>query len=114
MASDASPSSNQTKEVKFVPTKQYSIDSSHTITLEQYPQQRMVREVSSPFQQRYGVSSDSFGFQRWPKHGHHVIGTFSESAILVYQAFNHEIADYALREQKYAHSSPIASLLRHC
>lgn len=29
------------------------------------------------------------------------MGTFSDTSILVYQAFNNDIADYAIREQKY-------------
>jgi D-mannonate dehydratase len=33
--------------------------------------------------------------------GHHILGTFTDTAILVYQAFNKQIADYAIREQKY-------------
>ncbi|KAG2382742.1 hypothetical protein C9374_005322 [Naegleria lovaniensis] len=37
----------------------------------------------------------------WPSIGNHIIATYSDDAVLVYQAFNDEIADYALEHQKF-------------
>jgi hypothetical protein len=50
-----------------------------TIVLEQFDQQR----------------------DRWPGHGKHIVGVFSSSAFLLYQAFNDQIADYAVANQKF-------------
>lgn len=38
----------------------------------------------------------------WPQYGNHILAQYDESTIVVYQAFCHEIADYAIRYQKYA------------
>lgn len=37
----------------------------------------------------------------WPSSGNHIIGSFTDDAVLVYQAFNDEIANYALEYQKF-------------
>ncbi len=39
----------------------------------------------------------------WPKHGKHVLAQFSEAdnSIVVYQAFNKKIADYAVQNQRF-------------
>lgn len=39
-----------------------------------------------------------------PITGHHILGQQNESEILVYQAFNHQIADYAVQNQKFGGS----------
>ncbi|KAF0977245.1 hypothetical protein FDP41_003898 [Naegleria fowleri] len=36
----------------------------------------------------------------WPSEGNHIIASYTDHAVLVYQAFNDEIADYALKHQK--------------
>lgn len=37
--------------------------------------------------------------QHWPKFGNHIIAQFDETSIVVYQAFNDIIADYAVEHQ---------------
>nr|CAG4714426.1 unnamed protein product [Naegleria fowleri] len=37
----------------------------------------------------------------WPSEGNHIIASYTDHAVLVYQAFNDEIADYALKHQKF-------------
>ncbi|EFC37256.1 predicted protein [Naegleria gruberi] len=37
----------------------------------------------------------------WPDDGNHIIASYTEDAVLVYQAFNDEIADYAVKHQKF-------------
>ena len=39
--------------------------------------------------------------ERLPKTGKHIIGHFSSDTIVVYQAFNHQIAEYAVQNQKF-------------
>ena len=37
----------------------------------------------------------------WPQYGNRIMAQYDEDSIVVYQAFCHEIADYAVRYQKY-------------
>ena len=37
----------------------------------------------------------------WPDEGNHIIASYTDTAVLVYQAFNDEIADYAIQHQKF-------------
>ncbi|KAL9641861.1 hypothetical protein ABK040_011846 [Willaertia magna] len=37
----------------------------------------------------------------WPSAGNHIIASYTDDAVLVFQAFNDEIADYALQHQKF-------------
>ena len=37
----------------------------------------------------------------WPSSGNHIIASFTETTVLVYQAFNDEIGNYALEYQKF-------------
>ena len=39
---------------------------------------------------------------RWPATGNHIIASYTDDAVLVYQAFNDDIADYALARQRFA------------
>ncbi len=39
--------------------------------------------------------------KRLPKKGKYIIGNYSENSIIVYQAFNQEISDYAVEHQKF-------------
>lgn len=39
-----------------------------------------------------------------PKSGHHILGQQTDDNILVYQAFNNQIADYAIKNQKFGGS----------
>jgi len=39
--------------------------------------------------------------QRWPKSGCYIMGQFDDKSIVVYQAFNSSIADYAVQHQKF-------------
>ena len=39
--------------------------------------------------------------KRWPKVGKHIIASYTESCVLVYQAFNKNIAEYAVKHQKF-------------
>lgn len=38
---------------------------------------------------------------RWPTEGRHVMAQFDPESVVVYQAFRHEIADYAVRNQRF-------------
>jgi hypothetical protein len=38
---------------------------------------------------------------RWPKTGRHVLAQFDASSVVVYQAYRHSIADYAIAHQKF-------------
>ena len=38
--------------------------------------------------------------QHWPKEGKHILAQFDEDTIVVYQAFNPMIADYAVEHQQ--------------
>ncbi len=40
-----------------------------------------------------------------PEKGFHILGQQTENEILVYQAFNHQIADYAVQNQKFGGNS---------
>eukprot|EP01125_Pyxidicula_operculata_P014988 TRINITY_DN5064_c0_g1_i2.p1 TRINITY_DN5064_c0_g1~~TRINITY_DN5064_c0_g1_i2.p1 ORF type:complete len:275 (-),score=17.57 TRINITY_DN5064_c0_g1_i2:614-1411(-) len=40
----------------------------------------------------------------WPQSGRHVLAQYNDQGILVYQAYNNEIADYALENQKFGGS----------
>lgn len=79
MASDIQVVEEETV-TEFKPTIEYKLSSGHTLELEQYGQQKA----------------------RWPKMDHHILATYTDTAILVYQAFNHEIADYAVTHQKFS------------
>ena len=37
----------------------------------------------------------------WPQRGKHILAQYDDHSIVVYQAFRPEIADYAVRNQKY-------------
>eukprot|EP01061_Rhynchopus_euleeides_P015126 TRINITY_DN25964_c0_g1_i1.p1 TRINITY_DN25964_c0_g1~~TRINITY_DN25964_c0_g1_i1.p1 ORF type:complete len:254 (+),score=53.94 TRINITY_DN25964_c0_g1_i1:86-847(+) len=37
----------------------------------------------------------------FPTHGCHILASYTERAVLVYQAFNHNIADYAVANQRF-------------
>lgn len=39
--------------------------------------------------------------QRWPPRGKHILAQYTEDAVLVYQAFNREIAQYAVENNKF-------------
>lgn len=39
--------------------------------------------------------------QTWPSSGRHILASFDEDTIVVYQAFNDEIADYAIENQLF-------------
>ncbi|CAB4425420.1 unnamed protein product [Rhizophagus irregularis] len=39
--------------------------------------------------------------QRWPKEGRHIMGQFDDNSIIVYQAYNPSIANYAVKHQKF-------------
>jgi hypothetical protein len=42
--------------------------------------------------------------QRWPQEGRHIMAMYNEETVVVYQAFNSSIADYAVEHQvSYAH-----------
>ena len=43
--------------------------------------------------------------ERLPKSGEHIIGQLQENQIVVYQAFNSKIADYAVKNQKFGGSN---------
>ena len=36
----------------------------------------------------------------WPREGQHVLAQYDDDSIVVYQAFCHEIADYAVKNQR--------------
>jgi hypothetical protein len=40
----------------------------------------------------------------WPQSGQHIIGFYDENSIVVYQAYNHQIADYAMEHQTFGGS----------
>ncbi|MEO8404878.1 MAG: DUF4291 domain-containing protein [Chitinophagaceae bacterium] len=42
---------------------------------------------------------------RWPKEGQHILAYQDNEKMVVYQAYNHEIADYAVREQRFGGSN---------
>jgi hypothetical protein len=37
----------------------------------------------------------------WPKSGRHILASFDDESIVVYQAYRHAIADYAIKHQKF-------------
>lgn len=37
----------------------------------------------------------------WPKEGRHILAQYDDDSIVVYQAYCPEIADYAVKHQKY-------------
>ncbi|RGB39499.1 hypothetical protein C1646_650608 [Rhizophagus diaphanus] len=39
--------------------------------------------------------------QRWPKEGRHIMGQYDDNSIIVYQAYNPSIANYAVKHQKF-------------
>nr|CAG8552662.1 12065_t:CDS:2 [Entrophospora candida] len=39
--------------------------------------------------------------QQWPKSGRHIMGQFDDNSIIVYQAYNPSIANYAVQHQKF-------------
>ncbi|CAG8746869.1 8427_t:CDS:2 [Acaulospora morrowiae] len=39
--------------------------------------------------------------QRWPSSGKHILAQFNDNSIVIYQAFNNSIADYAVKNQKF-------------
>ena len=45
--------------------------------------------------ERYVIQKDL-----WPQSGRHILAQYTDDAILVYQAYNNQIADYALQHQK--------------
>jgi hypothetical protein len=45
--------------------------------------------------ERYSVQKDL-----WPQSGRHILAQYNDEAILVYQAYNEQIADYAVKNQK--------------
>ena len=52
----------------------------------------------------------------WPQYGNRILAQHDEDSIVVYQAFCNEIADYAVRYQKYVYAVllPTRYLLRNC
>ena len=38
--------------------------------------------------------------QAWPAEGCHILAQYDEDSVVVYQAFNHEIAKYAVENQR--------------
>ena len=43
--------------------------------------------------------------QRWPSDGKHILAQYTDDYVIVYQAFNKDIADYAVRNQKFGGNS---------
>jgi hypothetical protein len=45
--------------------------------------------------------SEPYGEQEkiWPQEGKHILAQYDDETIVVYQAFNHKIADYAVKHQ---------------
>ncbi len=39
--------------------------------------------------------------RQWPTTGRHILATYNEDTIVVYQAYRHEIADYALAHGRF-------------
>ena len=39
----------------------------------------------------------------WPKEGRYILAQYDEDSIVVYQAYCPEIADYAVKHQKWVH-----------
>ena len=47
------------------------------------------------------LKTEKYSIQKnqWPGSGKHVLAQFTDEAILVYQAYNNDIADYAIQNQ---------------
>lgn len=39
--------------------------------------------------------------KKWPQNGQHILAQYTDEYVIVYQAFNAEIADFAVRHQKF-------------
>ncbi|CAI2172697.1 17894_t:CDS:2 [Funneliformis geosporum] len=39
--------------------------------------------------------------KQWPETGRHILGQYDDESIIVYQAYNNSIADYAIQHQKF-------------
>jgi hypothetical protein len=52
--------------------------------------------------QNYTLRTEKYSIQKdiWPASGRHILAQFTDDAILVYQAYNDKIADYAVEHQK--------------
>lgn len=46
--------------------------------------------------EKYSIQKD-----KWPGSGRHILAQFNDEAILVYQAYNDQIADYAIQNQRF-------------
>ncbi len=42
--------------------------------------------------------------KEWPTEGRHILAQYDDDSIVVYQAYSPEIADYAVKHQRYSTS----------
>eukprot|EP01118_Nematostelium_gracile_P008219 TRINITY_DN2722_c0_g1_i1.p1 TRINITY_DN2722_c0_g1~~TRINITY_DN2722_c0_g1_i1.p1 ORF type:complete len:231 (+),score=62.25 TRINITY_DN2722_c0_g1_i1:85-777(+) len=60
-------------------------------------------EIEESVERESELEWTSYSVQRetWPKSGQYIMAQYSDDSVVVYQAFNAEIADYAVKNQKF-------------